>query len=226
MRLLLSIILLIPAISFAEESIGKLIQSEGLIKRENINCAGTDCSSKGKSIYTGERIRTAKDSGAKILLDDGTAIVIHGRSDVIINRVKLKERDRPTEVFIEKGKLQIIQKNSFLNASLIVKTPVSVIKSVNSEIRIVSGSDETAVFVYSGEAGFAGINPSKDEAFILSDGDESSVKRDESPSVPVKVERTLRGSWLGRHIISEDSRRVLSYKKRGAPADWPFIRND
>lgn len=226
MRLFIAIILLIPAVSFAEESIGKFVQSDGFIRRVNINCSGADCGSKSSSIYPGERIKTSKESKAGILLADGTSLVIHGRSDVIINRVKLKERDRPTEIFVEKGKIQIIQKNSFMKTSLVVKTPVSITKSVNSEISIVSGSDETALFVYTGEAGFAGINPSRDEAFILSDGDESFVKRDESPSPPVKVERTLRNSWLGRHILSEDSRRVLIYKKGGSPADWPFIKND
>jgi len=226
MRLLFIIIILIPAAAPADLAIGKLVQSEGLIKRININCSDKECSIKSRSISAGERIKTGENSSARILLNEKTAIVLHENSDLIISRVRLRERDKPTELFLEKGKIQVIQKNSFLDTSLIIKTPLSIIKSVNSEISIVTGRDETAVFVYSGEAGFAGINPSKDEAYILKSGYESFVKRDESPSTPMQVEIILRSSWLSRHIVSEDSKRVLVYKKKGRPADWPFIKSD
>ncbi len=226
MRLFFAIVLLIPGIASAETVIGKIVQSDGLIKRININCADADCGSKSRNITPGERIKTAKKSSVRILLKDGTAVIIHENSDLIINRVRLTERDRPTELYLEKGKIQVIQKNRFLDTSLVIKTPVSITKSVNSEISIVTGRDETAVFVYSGEAGFAGINPSKDKAFILTGGDESFVKRDDSPAAPQKVDKILRTSWLGRLLISEDSRRVLVYRKEGRPADWPFIKSD
>lgn len=226
MRTLLTILILIPAVASADTVIGKLVQSEGMIKRVNINCVEQDCNIKSRKINPGERIKTARDSSARILLKDGTAIILHGNSDLIINRARLRERDKPTEIFLEKGKIQIIQKNSFLDTSLVVKTHVSIIKSVNSELSIVSGTDETALFVYSGEAGFAGINPSKDEAFILKSGDESIVRKHDSPAPPVKVDKTLRTSWLGRHFLSEDSRRVLVYRKNGLTADWPFIKSD
>jgi len=226
MRLLIVIILLIPSAVTADQVIGKIVKSEGRIKRVNINCDEKDCNIIHKTIRQGERIKTAKGSSVRLLLKDGTAIVLHGNSDLIISKVRLRERDKPTELFLEKGKIQVIQKNSFLDTSLVIKTPVSITKSVNSEINIISGSDETAIFVYSGEAGFAGLNPAKDKAFILNSGDESFVKREESPESPVKVDKILRASWLGRHILSEDSRRILSYKKEGGPSDWPFIKND
>lgn len=226
MRLLIAIFLLIPVAGRADMVIGKIVQSEGLIKRININCTAEDCNIKSRNISQGERIKTAKGSAVRILLKEGTAIIMHENSDLIISKARLRERDKPTELYLEKGKIQVIQKNRFLETSLVIKTPVSITKSVNSEISIITGRDETAVFVYSGEAGFAGINPSKDEAFILSSGAESFVKRDESPSSPVSVQKILRTSWLGRHIISEDSRRVLIYRKEGRPADWPFIKSD
>jgi len=226
MRLIFIILILFPAVSYAEESIGKLVQREGFISKTNINCTGSDCKNTGSKIYPGERIITSKGSRAKILLNDGTAILIYGRSDVIISRVRLTERHRPSEILLEKGTLKIIQKNSFLDVSLTVKTPVSVIKTVNSVINVVTGLDETALFVYSGEAGFAGLIPSRDKAFVLEEGYESSVKRGESPSRPVKVSRILRSSWLGRHLLSGDSRRVLKYNKKSGTADWPFIKDD
>jgi ferric-dicitrate binding protein FerR (iron transport regulator) len=226
MRILLTILIIIPAVSSADTVIGKLVQSEGMIKRTNINCFEKDCNIKSRKINPGERIKTARGSSARILLKDGTAIILYENSDLIINWARLSERDKPTEIFLEKGKIQVIQKNSFLDTSLIVKTHVSIIKSVNSELRLVSGTDETAIFVYSGEAGFAGINPSKDEAFILKSGDESFVRKDDSPAAPVIVDRILRTSWLGRHFLSEDSRRVLVYRKNGLTADWPFIKSD
>lgn len=226
MHRIIAIFILLSAPLYAETNIGKVVMSDGHVKRSNINCQNADCAGKGNLISSGERFRTPEDSTLNILLNDGTAVTIYGRSDVIISRVRSAERDKPTEIFIEKGKIRIIQKNSFMDVSLIVKTPVAVIKSVNSQLCIVSGSEETAIFLYSGEAGFAGLIPLKDDAYILTDGDESYVLRGESPSAPVKVERILRSSWLGRHFLSEDSSRVLRYRKESGPAEWPFIKND
>ncbi len=226
MRLLITVMLLVPAALYAGSEIGRIVQSDGYMKKTNINCTGEDCGKKTRTIYPGERILTAKNSTVDIMLNDHTAVTVYERSDVIINRVRLTERDKPTEIFIEKGKIKIIQSNSFMNTSLIVKTPVAILKSVCSQFDIVSGGEETVVFVYAGEAGFAGLTPSKDEAYILKDGNESSVLKGESPVAPVKVERILRSSWLGRHILSEDSKRVLRYNKESGPAEWPFIKND
>lgn len=226
LRIFILILIFIKIPLYAEISIGKFIRTEGIIEKSNINCRDDACITKGSEIYPGERIKTSKTASARLLLKDGTAILIYGSSDIIINRVRLKERDKPSELFLEKGKITILQKNRFIDTSLIIKTPVSIIKSVNSEINIVSGTDETAVFVYTGESGVAGIIPSRDEAFILTDGDESFIKKDESPSTPVKVEKIMHASWLGRHFVSPDSRHVLKYKKESRPADWAFIKND
>ncbi len=226
MRLILSILLFMPLSSMAEVSIGKLVKSEGIITKTNISCQGPDCTHKKNRIYPGDRILTEEGSKVSILLDEGTALIIYGHSDIFINRVRLKERDKPTEIYIEKGSIKVIQRNRFLDISLIVKTPVSVIKSVNSELNIVSGRDETALFVYSGKAGFAGLTLSRDRAYILDEGDESFIQRDEEPSDPVKVDRVLRNSWLGRYLLSDDGRRIIRYNKKSGPADWPFIKND
>lgn len=226
MRLLITVMLLIPAALYAGSGIGRIVQSDGYMKKTNINCTGEDCSKSTKTINPGERILTAKNSKVDIMLNDHTALTIYEKSDVIFNRIRTTERDKPTEIFIERGKVKIIQSNSFMDTALIVKTPVAIVKSVCSRFSIVSGTEETVIFVYSGETGFAGLTPSKDRAFILSDGDESSVLKGESPKQPVKVERILRSSWLGRHIVSEDSIRVLRYNKESGPAEWPFIKND
>jgi len=222
-----AIFALLTALSIinSEVSIGKILQTKGYIKKTNINCQEKSCS-KTQTISRGERIITSKDSAAQILLNDGTAIIIFEKSDIIISRIKLRERDKPTEIYIERGKIKVIQDNSFTEASLIIKTPVAVIKSVKSEISIATGTCESAVFVYTGEAGVASNFPSVDRAYIVKAGYETFIKKENPPSRPVEVKKLLQGSWIGRTVISQDNCRVKIYNRETSIVDWPFIHND
>jgi len=223
---LISLIISMPCFTEAKETIGKIVTFTGTLKKTNINCEKGSCSDRKDEIYPGERIITGKNSKCNILLNDGTAIILYDYSDILISKVRLRDREKPTTINFESGRIKIIQKNSYLDTSLIIKTAVAIIKSVNSELSIVTVENETALFVYSGEAGFANINPSVVEAFLLGEGDESFIFKDTPPSRPVSVKRILRGSWLNRHFVSADRKKILIYDKRSGVADWPFINNE
>ena len=193
---------MIPCLAEAEKNIGRITEITGVVKKTNINCEKGTCGNRSDAIYPGERIITGKNSKSSIILDDGTAIILYENYDILIEKVRLHGREKPTTINLDSGRAKIIQKNSYLDTSLVIKTAVAIIKSVNAELSVVTAADETALFVYKGEAGFANASPSVVEAFLLAGGDESFVLKDSPPSRPVKVSAVLRGSWLGRHLVS------------------------
>ncbi len=157
------------------------------------------------------------------MLKDGTAIEVMERSDIIIFSIINKKDKTLTNLFSDYGKLKIIQQNDFLDASLIVKTRTAMVKSVCATMNIISGSSETGIFVYKGEAGFANIDPSIIEAYVIKNGYESFLKKSFPPSSPHEVQVSLRSSWLERHFLTKDNNRIVKYNKKNGPADWFFI---
>ena len=226
--LLISLFISLPCFAGTKDVniIGKILTSTGTIKKTNINCEKESCDDRKYGIYSGERIITGENSKINIILKDGTAIILYSNSDILIDQVRLRDRDKPTIINFESGKIKIIQKNNYLDTSLLIKTTVAIIKSVNSELSVVTSENETALFVYNGEAGFANINSSVVEAFLLNEGDESFISKDTPPARPVKVKKILRSSWISRHFITADKKRILKYDRKSGIADWPFINNE
>jgi len=219
------LILLMPAFIYAESnSIGKVLKKNGYVKKTNINCDTNDCKSNDLLIYPGDRIITGKKSEAEIILNDGTAIEILERSDIIIFNIINKREKNLTNIFSDYGKFKIIQQNDFLEASLIFKTRTAIIKSVCATINIISGSTDTGIFIYKGEAGFANIDPSIIDAYVIKSGYESFLKKGSPPAAPHEVELTLRTSWLERYFLTKDNSQIVKYDKKGGPADWFFIK--
>lgn len=204
-------------------SIGKIVKKIGTVKKTNINCSTEDCRSDSIIIYPGDRIVTGNKSEVSILLNDGTAIELLDNSDVIIFSIMNKKEKTLTNIFSDYGKIKIIQNNNFFDASLILKTRTAIIKSVCATMNIITGFNETGIFVYKGEAGFANIDPSIVDAYVIKNGFESFLKKNSLPAVPVEVQITLRTSWLKRHFLTKNYERILKYNKTNSPADWFFI---
>jgi len=193
------------------------------VTKTNLNCESEDCKSSDLSIYPGDRIVTGKKSDVSILLNDGTAIEVLEKSDIIIFSI-LNKRDKTlTNIFSDYGKFKIIQQNDFLDASLVFKTRTAIIKSVCSTLYIISGAGETGIFVYKGEAGFANIDPSIINAYAIKSGYESFLKKNIPPVTPGPVQITLRSSWLKRHFLTKDNDKILKYDKQSGAVDWFFI---
>lgn len=175
-------------------------------------------------IYPGDRIITGNRSKAEIMLKDGTAIEIMEKSDLIIFSIINRKEKTLTNIFSDYGKFKVIQQNNFLDTSLIFKTGTSIIKSVSATMYIISATEETGLFLYKGEAGFANIDPSLIEAYVVKNGYESFLKKGSPPAPPKEVELTMRSSWLERFFLTKDKRRIIMYEKKGGPADWFFIK--
>ena len=195
----------------------------GNIKKTNINCDTSECSGDDKLIFPGDRIVTAIMSEAEIMLNDGTAIQIMERSDIIFFSIVNRKEKNLTNLFSDYGKFKIIQQNDFLETSFVFKTKTAVIKSVSATMNIITANTETGLFIYKGEAGFANIDPSIIDAYVVKSGYESFLKKEVPPSAPREVGITLRSSWLGRFFLTKDNSRIIKYNKKGGPADWFFI---
>ena len=216
--------LLIPSFIYSENnSIGKIVKKNGALKKTNINCDSDDCSRDNYLVFPGDRFETGKKSSASILLNDGTAIELLEKSDLIIFSIINKREKTLTSIFSDFGKFKIIQENDYFDASLVIKTRTAIIKSVSASMSIITGFDETGIFVYKGEAGFANIDPSIIEAYVIKNGYESFLKKSSPPSTPADVQITLRTSWLKRHFLTKDNEKILKYNKTNGAADWFFI---
>ena len=196
----------------------------GNVKKTNINCDAADCAPDNQMIYPGDRIITGNRSKAEIMLKDGTAIEIMEKSDLIIFSIINRKEKTLTNIFSDYGKFKVIQQNNFLDTSLIFNTGTSIIKSVSATMYIISATVETGLFLFKGEAGFANIDPSLIEAYVVKNGYESFLKKNSPPAHPNEVDLTLRSSWLERFFLSQDNRRIIRYEKKGGPADWFFIK--
>jgi len=106
---------------------------------------------------------------------------------------------------------------------LVFKTGTAIIKSVCATINIISGSSETGIFVYKGEAGFASTDPSIIDAYVIKSGYESFLKKNNPPAKPREVQISLRSSWLKRLFLTNDRDRILKYDKKSSAVDWFFI---
>lgn|GEM_PF-666970 len=223
--LIISLTLLHSARAAAsDDAIGKIVLKEGITEKSSLNCQGSECHTM--VIRRGDRIRTGRDSKAQVMLNDGTGIIIYERSDIIFNFVIRPGRKKPTDIYVGYGKFKFIQNNNYLETSLVVRTANSIIKSVNATFCLVAAGRESAIFVYSGEAGFASTESSVSEAFVIKTGEESYISSGSKPSVPARVASTLHGSWLSRRFLSRDKKRILLSKIDNGPVDWPFIEKD
>jgi len=216
--------MLIPSVIYSENSsIGRIVKKSGYLKKSNINCDSDECSRDNYLVFPGDRFVSGKKSSASILLNDGTAIELLEKSDLIIFSIINKREKTLTSIFSDFGKFKIIQENDYFDASLVIKTRTALIKSVSATMSIITGFDETGIFVYKGEAGFANIDPSIIEAYVIKNGYESFLKKNLPPSTPADVQITLRTSWLKRHYLTKDNERILKYNKTNGAADWFFI---
>lgn len=208
----------------ADDVIGRIVMKEGITEKTNLNCQGKGCDNM--FIRRGDRIRTGRESKVQVMLTDGTGIIIYERSDIIFNYVISEGRKKPTDIYAGYGKFKIIQNNNFLETSLVIKTANSLVKTVNATFCLMAAENESAIFVNSGEAGFASIESSILDAYIITEGEEAYIITGSKPSIPVKVKPGLHGSWLSRRILSKDKKRILRSKIDTGPMDWPFIEKD
>ncbi len=227
MKKVFFIILFLPLYLYGENApIGRFVHSHGRIERYSINCPYGVCAETSTEIFAGDRIKTADNSGARIMLNEGTSIEVRGASDFTIFSIRRKREEGPTRIYADYGTFTIIQNNRFTDASLVTGTRAALIKSVDASMFIIAAIDETAIMIYRNKAGVAGSLPSADTAFIIKEGEEISIKTDNPPAVPAGVAPLLRGSWLSKNFLSTDKRSIIRTKRDSTVIDWLFRNRD
>ncbi len=215
-----------PAVFPADDNtMGKIVFREGRTVKTNLNCSEKGCADD-LIIRRGDRIRTGGDSMVKVLLNDGTGIVIYERSDIIFNNVMSGNKKKPTDIYIESGKFKFFQENSSLDPTLVIKTANSIVKTVCATFCLIVSTKESGIFVATGEAGFASAESSITGAYIVKEGEESFIRAGNPPIKPVKVDFEMQGSWLSRMVVSKDRATIKRIDQEGSLIDWPFMKKD
>ncbi len=221
------IILLLPSALFAElQEIGTIVQLSGKVDILPAGCYNEYCRRDDNRIFPGDKIQTMPSSMARILFKDGTGIEITGQSSITIKNIRQKEKDMPSLLRAHYGTLTITQNNRFTDTSLVIETETSVVKSVSASLYIIAAKDETAIMVYSSRAGVASSDPSIRKAYILTEGEQTFVLRNQPPGTPEKTDILLRGSWLTKHHLSKDLSRVILRSRDNSVIDWIFRNRD
>ena len=217
------ILLLLPVYLYGENNaVGRFIQSKGKIERYSMNCPYGVCAEPLIEIFAGDRIKTSRNSGARIMLNDGTAIEVKGAADFTVFSTRSKNKNSPARIYADYGTFTITQSNSFMDTSLVIGTRAAIIKSVDASMYIIAAIDETAVMIYRNKAGIGSSHDSIDTAFVVKEGEEIFIPTDKPPSAPENVEPLLRGSWLTKNFLSSDNRSIIRSKRDSSIIDWLF----
>ncbi|MGH9943615.1 MAG: FecR domain-containing protein [Pyrinomonadaceae bacterium] len=131
----------------------------------------------GEQLRKGERLRTAKDSGAVVKLADGSLVELRERSEIF-----LSENSDGVTVNLERGNL-IVQAAKQRDRRLFVRTPDSLVSVTGTIFSVNSGTKGSRVSVVEGEVR---VRDAKKES-VLHPGDQA-VTGQSIETVPVKQE--------------------------------------
>ncbi len=200
--------------------IGKIIQSEGDIERSSITTGRRYPSKIGDSVRYGQRIRVGKDSQLEILLSNGTSLFVLENSLLYLFNIRMKKNDPPTKLKLSYGKIKVTPKRIFYDRSLILTTQTAAISVVDARFAVVASEYETKVVVYSSKAGIANINPLIKKAFVIIEGEEVSIRKNASPSIPVSIPSGSIRFWLENHDITADLKYITTTIREEGIIDW------
>ena len=97
--IIISLFFLQSIINAENLNIGKIVKKNGYIMKTNINCETDNCNQDNILIHPGDRILTGKKSEVYILLNDGTALEILEKSDIIIFSI-VDKKNKNTDKYI------------------------------------------------------------------------------------------------------------------------------
>jgi len=143
----------------------------------HISEADTDALAAGAKLKQGERIRTAKESGAVLQLADNSLVEMRERSEIY-----LTESSVGTTIHLERGNV-IVQAAKQRERHLYVATPDSLVSVTGTIFSVNSGTKGSRVSVVEGEVRVKHSNREE----VLHPGDQAMTSRSIEP-IPVKQE--------------------------------------
>jgi ferric-dicitrate binding protein FerR (iron transport regulator) len=199
--------------SFAQESLGKIIQFVGDVDITSLSTGKRFTPDIGTTIQRDYRIRTGKKSFVEILLNNGTKIFIKEITVLNVSNLRMKSSDPPTRLKMLTGKIRIIIKKIFRERTLILKTPTTVAGVRGTDFGAIASKYETKVVVFAGKVEVANINKDIIKSYILRDREEVTVKENEPPMRPRVVPADILDSWFDFYEIDEKNQIIIRSDK-------------
>lgn len=225
-KTIIFIVLIFIAIPSFPDEVGTVIQLGGAVERSSIITGKRFSIKIGSKINYAQRVRLGHDSFIEILLDNGTGIYVRGQAEILIYSIRIKAEDAPTKLKLLYGKSRIVPKSKFNDRSLILTTPTAVITVVDSSFSVIASEYETKVISLSSKVGIANINPGLKKAYVLEEGEETSVKSDIPPLLPRGVPGNILKFWLDYYTISPDRKYIIRLEQDEGIIDWILRKRD
>lgn len=200
--------------------IGKVIQLEGIVERSSITSGNRYPIKIGDTVRYAQRIKVGPESLLEILFNNGTSIYIKENSLVYLFNLRVIEKDPPTKLKLAYGKIKVTPKRIFNNRSLILTTQTAVISVVDARFSAVAGEYETKVLAYSSKVGVANINPHIKRAFVITEGEEVSIRKNAPPSLPRSVPSVIVKFWFDYYNVTSDYKYIIKTEKEEGFIDW------
>jgi hypothetical protein len=221
-RLILTLLFILfsSSLKLYAYDIGKIIQIEGTIERSSITTGKRYPVKIGGSVRYGQRIKVGKGSLLEILLSNGTSLFIRENSLVYLFNLRMKKNDPPTKLKLAYGKIRVTPKRIFYDRSMILTTQTAAISIVDAKFAVVASEYETKVLAYSSKVGVANINPAIKRAFVIIEGEEVSIRKNASPSLPLNVPSGAIRFWLENHSVTSDFKYIRKTTREEGFIDW------
>ena len=100
-------VLMIPALSSAEEMIGSVVLAKGVVTASSSE-SGLRTLAKGSAVHQGEILETASDSFLVVQLNDGTKLTLRPRSELTLEKFNTDEGKEEALFNLLKGGLRTI----------------------------------------------------------------------------------------------------------------------
>lgn len=217
---LLIVLIFSSSLKLYAYEIGKIIQLEGEIEKSSLTTGKRYPAKIGGSVMYGQRVKIGNDSLLEILLSNGTSLLIRENSLVFFFNIRMKKKDPPTKLKLSYGKISVTPKKIFTDRSLILTTQTAAISVVDAKFSVVASEYETKVLAYNSKIGIANINPAIKKAFVIIGGEEVSIRKNTSPSLPVNVPSGAIRFWLENHSVTSDFKYITKTVKEEGFIDW------
>jgi ferric-dicitrate binding protein FerR (iron transport regulator) len=132
----------------------------------------------------------------------------------------MKKKDPPTKLKLAYGKIRVTPKKVFYDRSMILTTQTAAISIVDAKFAVVASEYETKVLAYSSKVGVANINPALKRAFVIIEGEEVSIRKNASPSMPLHVPSGAIRFWLENHSVTDDFKYIRKTTREEGFIDW------
>ncbi len=174
----------------------------------------------GTIIKTGRRLITRPKSSVQILMTNGSTIDVKGNSMLSFFNIKTTNKDEPTKIDFQYGKIKISLKPIFDDIAIRIYTPTSIISAMDSDFSIISAYDESKVLVHRNKIGISNRTLTQNKAYLVKAGIETTIIRNFPMPTPKKLKLGIALSWFHQYSISYNRKKIILTNTDSGIIDW------